>query len=214
MPVSSATAQPGDDQDYLSAPLVFYKDRIEVAADGTQVMMSWEQPLMQKMAEIACMRRGRVLEVGFGMGISCNAVQALNPKTHVIIEAHPEIYERARAWANGKANTAVIKGRWQDVWSDVVTEHGPFDGISFDVFGGLGQRLAFFEVLPQLLAKAGYATLWLADDRDLAPQLKASLEKNGFRYGMTRVSAIPDSRCTYSQVNEFYLPVISRSASK
>ena len=53
---------------YLDRELTFFDDRIEVAGSGEQVMMSWERPIMARMGQIAAMRRGDVLEVGFGMG--------------------------------------------------------------------------------------------------------------------------------------------------
>ena len=192
--------------DYLDQELVFHPDRIEVKASGELVMMAWELPLMTRMAEIAAMRRGRVLEVGFGMGLSAQAVQRLRPQSHTIIEAHPQVLERARAWAAGRAGVSLVAGRWQEVLDSL----GPFDGISFDVFGGDGQRREFFTRLHRLLAPAGVATLWLGDERVLPPELAALLAAQGFCHHLTRVTAIPDPRCTYSRTNEFYIPIVYR----
>src|SRR5687768_18542839 len=110
---------------YLSAELEFFPDRIEVKGTGVQVMMSWERPLMRRMAEIACMRRGHVLEIGFGMGISCDEVQALKPRAHTIVEAHPEIVARALAWAADKPSVTILGGRWQDKLNELRAA-GPF----------------------------------------------------------------------------------------
>ena len=193
--------------DYLEQELDFYEDRIEVRGSGVQVMMAWERPLMERMAAIAGARRGDVLEIGYGMGLSCDAVQALRPRvrSHTIIEAHPQIIERARLWAEGRTNVTIVEGRWQDVLPERV-----FDGVSFDVFGGLGQRVAFFSRLGELLRPGGVATLWLGDDRELPGPLASALEAQGFGWRMTRVSAVPDRRCTYSRSNEFYVPAIIR----
>ena len=165
---------------------------------------------MRRMAEIACMRRGHVLEIGFGMGISCDEVQKLKPRSHTIVEAHPEIVERAQAWAAARENVSIIAGRWQDRLSEI-SARGPYDGISFDVFGGSGQRESFFSELPRLLAPGGCATLWLADDHALPASLARVLEAGGYRWHLTPVTAIPDKRCTYSRTNSFMIPIITQA---
>ncbi len=164
---------------------------------------------MRRMAELVAARRGDILEIGFGMGLSCDAVSALSPRSHTIVEAHPQIIERATDWAEKKSNTKIVPGRWQDV----VTELGSYDGISFDVFGGSAQRLEFFSHLHRLLRPKGVATLWLGDARELPKDLGAMLAAQGFGHRFCRVVAIPDPRCTYSQSNEFFIPIISRDAT-
>jgi protein arginine N-methyltransferase 2 len=193
--------------DYLDEELVFLPDRIEVRSSGIQVMMAWELPVMRRMAEVVTARRGDVLEIGFGMGISCDEVQRIGPRSHTIVEAHPQIIERAEAWAADKPSARIIGARWQDV----IDELGPFDGISFDIFGGTDQRVDFFRHLDRLLSPHGVATLWLGDDPDLPGELRALVEGQGFVVRGMRVSAVPDKRCTYSRTNEFVVPVIARA---
>ncbi len=194
---------------YLDQKLDFLPDRIVVAKDGTQVMMAWERPLMTKMAQIVAARRGHVLEVGFGMGLSADAVDRLRPKSHTIVEAHPQIIERAQAWAQTKQDTRIVEGRWQDRLEALRIEGG-YDGILFDVFGGKGQREAFFEAAPSLLAPSGVIAYWIGDDRDISPSVRAVLDRNGFKVRLTRISAVPTADCTYSRTNEFVIPVIQR----
>jgi spermidine synthase len=169
-------------------------------------MMSWEAPIMSRMAEIAAMRRGDVLEVGFGMGLCAAAIQALRPRSHTIIEAHPQIVERARGFAAQREGVEVIAAQWQEVLAGL----GPFDGVAFDVFGGEEQRRHFFTGLDRLLRPAGVATLWLGDDPDLPNELGALLARQGFSYHLTRVSAVPSPGCSYSRKNDFAVPVIWR----
>ena len=81
---------------------------------GDQVMMEWERPLME--AEVDMLQpKGHVLELGFGLGMSADAIQRYKPKTHTIIEAHDIPYERAKKWAENKPNVNIYKGRWQDI---------------------------------------------------------------------------------------------------
>ena len=44
-------------------------------------MESWEKPYMEALADVATRNGGRVLEVGFGLYLSANGVQA-----HEIVE--------------------------------------------------------------------------------------------------------------------------------
>jgi hypothetical protein len=107
---------------YLSANLTFEDDKITwycpETKDTREVMMDWEQPIMAKMAEVAVEAGDDVLECGFGMGILSDAVQARNPGSHTIVECHPEILVKARAWAEGKSNVTIIEGKWLDLRSD------------------------------------------------------------------------------------------------
>lgn len=195
--------------DYQQQELVFTDDRIAIRATGTQVMMAWERPLMKRMADIAAARRGDVLEVGFGMGLCARAVQKHRPRSHTIVECHPQIAARARAWAEHQPNVRILEGFWQEV----VHTLGSFDGICFDVFGGNNQRLEFFSHLGALLTPAGTATLWLGDDATLGADLAAVLRAQGFRWQMSRVAAVPPPDCSYSAVNTFHVPAIFRAAT-
>ncbi|EOD15114.1 hypothetical protein EMIHUDRAFT_246103 [Emiliania huxleyi CCMP1516] len=86
------------------------EDRL-VDAAGCAVMMRWETPLMEAHADFVCAEsRGKVLNVGHGMGIVDAAISRHSPRLHVI-------------W------------RWQS--ADVQAELeslGPFDGVFFDTY--------------------------------------------------------------------------------
>lgn len=43
--------------------------------DGHPVMEQWEKPYMFKLGEVATRNGGRVLEVGFGLGLSATSIQ-------------------------------------------------------------------------------------------------------------------------------------------
>ncbi len=87
---------------------------ILLADDGDQVMMEWERPLME--AEVDMLQpKGHVLELGFGLGMSADAIQKYNPKSHTIIEEDDTAFNRAKKWAKNKKNVNIVKGRWQDV---------------------------------------------------------------------------------------------------
>jgi guanidinoacetate N-methyltransferase len=94
------------------------------------VMHKGEKSLMRKLAEIATMNGGDILEIGFGMHLSADGVQSNpNVKSHTIIEVHPEIYKHALSWAKNKPNTEIILGDWIDI---LPTLDKKFDGVLHD----------------------------------------------------------------------------------
>lgn len=105
----------------------------EIRIDGLKrdyVMHKGEKSLMDKLAEIATMNGGDILEIGFGMHLSADAIQSnQNVTSHTIIEVHPEIYKHALIWAKNKPNTKIILGDWINV---LPTIGDKFDGVLHD----------------------------------------------------------------------------------
>ena len=88
------------------------------------------------------------------MGIIDGLIQKENPKHHVIIEAHPDIYAQMDrlGWLK-KANVTVVFGRWQDVIDDLDYK---FDGIYFDTYGEYYEDMqALHKRLPSLMNMNG-----------------------------------------------------------
>lgn len=108
------------------------RDASELVIQGQQVMQSWEQPLMERMARAAASRGGDVLEVGFGMGISASFIVEAGVRSYTVIECNDAViagFERWRARYPG-TEIRLVRGRWQDV-SDQL---GMYDGILFDTY--------------------------------------------------------------------------------
>ena len=103
-----------------------------ITLSGYTVMHAGEYELMKKLADLTTQNGGDILELGFGMHISADYVQA-NPNvtSHTIIEIHPEVFETALEWAKDKPNTEIILGDWIDV---VPTLNKNFDGVLHDTF--------------------------------------------------------------------------------
>jgi hypothetical protein len=97
---------------------------------GNYVMHRGEKSAMVKLAEIVTKNGGDILELGFGMHLSADAIQS-NPNvtSHTIIEVHPDIYNIALSWAKDKPNTKILLGDWVDVLSTITDK---FDGILYD----------------------------------------------------------------------------------
>jgi protein arginine N-methyltransferase 2 len=160
-------------EDYLKQKLVYDGERL-IDAEGHGVMMGWESPLMSLHAEIICNPSGNqntensrihssqspknnthgdILNIGFGLGIIDTAIQTYQPRSHTIIEAHPDVYAHMvkTGWTS-KPGVTVIYGRWQDVLDQLKT----YDGIFFDTYGEYYEDMQdFHEELENLLKPGG-----------------------------------------------------------
>ena len=103
---------------------------------------------MEKCAEYICHNSGDVLEIGFGMGICADYIQAQGVNSHTIIEIHPQILEKLNTWASDKSNVTVIEGDWANL---SLTD--TYDGIFLDTFGDL--NLDSFKAFALSRIKAG-----------------------------------------------------------
>lgn len=101
--------------------------------DGHPVMEQWEHPYMAELARVATSHGGRVLEVGFGLGLSATAIQKFKIDEHVIIEANAGVIERAKKWAQDKPNKVTfMHGLWQDEVAKL--EDKSLDGVLYDTY--------------------------------------------------------------------------------
>jgi protein arginine N-methyltransferase 2 len=145
---------------YMSSNLTFDRNRIlDASANG--VMMDWETTLMRHSAEHLVPANGlRVLNIGHGMGIIDGIFQEKNPKSHHIIEAHPDVLQRMKeqGWYE-KPGVVIHEGRWQDVVPGLVDKNELFDAIYFDTFAEEYKALRdfFTEYVIGLLDPAGGA---------------------------------------------------------
>ena len=132
--------------------LTFEDDKIR-ADDFTEVMMRWEAPIMEKSGEYVCESKGDILEIGFGMGICSDYIQAQDVNSHTIVEIHPQILEKLNKWAEDKDNVTIIEGDWSSV------ELGTYDGIFLDTFGD--ENLSKFKDFALSKTKSGAkVTYW------------------------------------------------------
>jgi len=138
---------------YLQQPLR-YEDGKLLDAESNGVMMGWEGPLMRMHADVLCPTTGLdVLNVGFGLGLIDEELQRHAPKTHTIIEAHPDVYAHMLqlGW-DKRPGVRILFGRWQDVLDQLVA----YDAIFFDTFGEYYEDLReFHEHVPNLLRQTG-----------------------------------------------------------
>ena len=173
--------------------LTFEDDKI-VTEDDREVMMSWESPIMEKSAEYICESKGDILEIGFGMGICSDYIQAQDVSSHTIVEIHPQIIEKLKVWADGKSNVIIVEGDWNSL------ELGTYDGIFLDTFAD--DSLDNFKEFTTSKARSGSkVTYWnnFADTRN-----KYSFDDINFE----EVSVSPSSNGYTKIVDTYYMPKV------
>ena len=121
--------QPSTKRDYLSHQLRYNADGTALLdQDNDAIMMAWERPIMKAHASVLLgegegtggvrpRQHCRVMNVGFGMGIIDTEIQEnYHPSLHIIIEAHPQVYQNMLnlQW-DKKPNVQIYHGKWQDV---------------------------------------------------------------------------------------------------
>jgi guanidinoacetate N-methyltransferase len=172
-----------------------------------QVMQAWERPMMTRMAQGICTAGCSVLEIGFGMGISAQEIQAMRPRKHVIVESNPEIAELARNWSAGmEANIEIQESRWENV--DFAGE--VFDGVLFDAYPSdeeevesnlrLGKKAAekFFAIADKVTAAGSRFTFYTGSEIGLPLRLQDELLSRFGKLHIERVSGLnPPENCNY-----------------
>ena len=162
-------------KEYLSSALHYSDDRL-LDSENNAVMMGWETPIMEKSAALMCPCEGRdVINIGFGLGIIDTFLQKYHPRTHTIVEAHPDglffpqqikktsyavlhcahltliVYRFMvdHGW-DKKPGVRILFGRWQDVMPQIQEQQ--YDAIYFDTFGEYYKDLyEFNKHVPALL---------------------------------------------------------------
>tara|TARA_R100000458_G_C8231559_1_gene213097 strand:- start:268 stop:831 length:564 start_codon:yes stop_codon:yes gene_type:complete len=181
---------------YKDEILTFASDKIYYTVEAlgeVQVMMDWEDSIMKASADYVCEGGGDILEIGFGMGIAANYIQANSITSHTIVEIHPQIIEKAKAWAIGKSNVTIVEGDWYTIKDSLST----YDGIFYDTWGEedwsrFGSNIAS-------LAKSGAKVTWW-NNNDSASSIH---DINGVEYETINVT--PTSNMYFSS-NTYYLP--------
>lgn len=117
---------------------------------------------MQALAKVASSRGGRVLELGFGLGLSSGFIQDYGVTEHIIVEPNFEVFKRLMEFKNASKSTIIpILAKWQEVID--LFEPESFDGILFDTIPmsevELHKRQFFFlKQASKLLKKDGVFT--------------------------------------------------------
>lgn len=165
-------------KDYLNHKLTFLQDKI-LDEDGHSVMMSWETPIMEKVADIITQKGGKILNIGFGMGIVDGFIQSKDIEEHWIVEPHPDILQKMKdgGWYD-KPNVKIVESTWEDC----IDSLPKFDGIYFDIWGK-NEYFTFdvlFSKVKKILHPSGIFTFWFGENHKTSPKHLDLFEKNNF----------------------------------
>ena len=183
---------------FKDTTLTFEDDKIMIVDDfyfdSVEVMMSWEAPIMEKSAEFICHNKGDVLEIGFGMGICSDYIQAQNVNSHTIVEIHPQVIEKLKIWTQDKDNVTIVEGDWNSV------ELGTYDGIFFDTYAD--NNLDKFNEFALAKTKDGAKITYWNNYTDARNKL-------GFdNISFEEISISPDSNGYTKIIDTYYMPKV------
>ena len=178
--------------------ILTFEDNKIIAGDdyhNMEVMMDWEAPIMEKSAEYICESKGDILEIGFGMGICSDYIQAQGVNSHTIVEIHPQIINKLNEWAEDKDNVTIIEGDW--LTSGITNK---YDGIFLDTFGD--ENLDNFKSFAIAIGKIGTKiTYW---NNDTYANNKYEFDSIAFE----ELAVFPDNNI-YTEIEEtYYMPKV------
>lgn len=208
---------PKDKSAWTRAKAVYSKHTLKIA--GHPVMEDWENGYMKKLAEVATSKKGTILEVGFGLGLSAKAIQAKDIKTHYVIECHPEVIKKCendfkKAIRNGRLH--VLEGFWQDVTP--ILKKNTFDGILFDTYPLKKAEIHsnhfwFFKEAHRILKPGGVLTYYSDEEIEISPKhlqklLDAGFKKKNIKFEICKVD--PPKDCEYWQAKTMVVPIVTK----
>ena len=203
---------PTNRDEWRSYPVQLTAD--ELLIGGHQVMQTWERPLMRALAERVTSGGGRILEVGFGMGISAHEIIDCGCEFYEVIEPHPEIARNARQWAAEQpVPVTVHEGFWQDV---VGSLEPVYDGILFDTFPlseaeAGSNHFEFIPVAGRLLRPSGLFGLYSDESLNFRTEHLRLLLESFDEVTFVRVDGLePPPDCEYWRSGTMVLPFASR----
>lgn len=200
--------------DWNKKPAVYDDHTLKI--NGHPVMEDWETPYMKKLSDVVTFKGGRILEIGYGMGISTRFIQQSSKvKQHVIIECHPDVILKLvndfkTEIQHGKIH--VLSGFWQSVVPFFADEY--FDGILFDTYPLREEEIHsnhfwFFEEAYRLLKKGGVLTYYSDEATKFSSIHMHRLQYAGFNeINLDLVKVNPPPDCQYWQYNTIIAPIV------
>ena len=121
------------EEDWKNSPIYLLNDVLFI--NRRPVMPTDENIIMKEMAEILKNCDGKIVEAGYGMGISAKYLDSYkNIKTHTIVEANKYVYDNLINYANTVKNTEIIPVF--DFFENWILKESneSYDGVFFDTY--------------------------------------------------------------------------------
>ena len=197
--------------EWKDARATFTEEKLEIL--DRPVMEKWEEPYMKELANIVTSNGGKILEVGFGMGISARYIQEHEIEEHIIIEANADVFVKLEEFAQqAKHKVTPIFGFWQDVVDSLPNDS--FDGILFDLAPITEDQLIvpnyyyYVEYAYRLLKKGGVFSHFM-NKIEIKPDYRQILNQAGFfSISGTLCSVNPPKDCLYWDEPVLLAPII------
>lgn len=100
----------------------------DLFAQRRKIFQEWQKSYYKALIE-ELQPTGDVLEVGFGTGLAADYIQEKHPKSHTIIEFHPQIVPQAEAWVKEHPQVKLIKS---ESWEQALSKEEKFDQIFYE----------------------------------------------------------------------------------
>lgn len=196
--------------EWKDAQATFTEEKLEIL--GRSVMEKWEEPYMKELANIVTSNGGKILEVGFGMGISARYIQEHEIEEHIIIEGNADVFVKLEEFAQqAKHKVTPIFGLWQEVVDSLPNDS--FDGILFDTAPIIENDVIevpyyFIDQAYRLLKKGGVFSRFMRE-LEITPDYRQRLNKAGFfNISNTLCSVNPPKDCLYWDKPVMLAPII------
>ncbi len=207
----------GDMAEWANMPAIYDSHTLRIA--GHPVMEDWETGYMNKLADIACSNGGRILELGYGLGISARAIQAHNIENHSIIECNIDVIAkciRDLRESIARSRTFVLSGFWQEVTCTLPDNY--FDGILFDTYPLKAEEIHanhfwFFKEAYRLLKPHGVLTYYSDEAKSFSYKHLTKLLEAGFKkenIGFEICGVNPPKDCEYWQEKTILAPIVRK----
>lgn len=165
--------------DYVKRKVIYTNDGRLLDENGKSIMMDWEKPIMEFQAKQISKPQGDILNIGYGMGFTDFEIENHSPKTHSIIEIHPDVQDKIMELGWYKKNH--VKLYFGD-WKFYLDKLPRFDGIYFDTWDD-NDLLFLFQNIRKILKVGGKITFFNnpKDDKKKLKYpnyLQSEIEKN------------------------------------
>ncbi|EGB02494.1 putative Guanidinoacetate N-methyltransferase [Aureococcus anophagefferens] len=122
-------------------------------------MAADETVYVEALARVASRPRARVLEVGFGMGISAREILRAGAAQYVVLEPNRGVFDAALGLAlETAASASPFLGFWEE--NAPLLRSGQFDGVLYDAFPDVADS-TFFAEARRLLRPGGALAFFL-----------------------------------------------------
>ncbi len=203
---------PEDPGEWKQGKAVFSSNKLEIL--GHPVMEAWEAPYMGALAKIATRNGGKILEIGFGLGLSAGFIQEYKPEEHTIIEVNCDVFSKLEDFADRSRSKVIpLFGDWRDLVPSLASNS--FDGILFDTYANsqtemknVCEAFVFFDEAYRLLKLGGIFTFYSSQVKFNA-ECEQGLRKAGFSNidGISVPVPVPKD-CLYWSHDTILAPII------